>query len=129
MDDKELANFIPHYGDRVALRSYLKKAYDQRKKIKSDTGSFIETKVKGNEKTKELSAKNQMSESDSDVDEGIGQTGTLNPYKGNQNATQDSRKVKFGIKSKLDDTFVNIRVKKGGGPRDIKLKSHLRKEN
>lgn len=55
MDDKELANFIPHYGDRVALRSYLKKADDQRKKkIKSDTGSFIETKVKGNEKTKEI---------------------------------------------------------------------------
>lgn len=25
MDDKELANFIPHYGDRVALRSYIKK--------------------------------------------------------------------------------------------------------
>lgn len=30
---------------------------------------------------KKLSAKNQMSESDSDVDEGIGQTGTLNLIK------------------------------------------------
>lgn len=89
----------------------------------------LRQKLKEMRRPNKLSAKNQMSESDSDVDEGIGQTGTLNPYKGNQNATKDSRKVKFGIKSKLDDTFVNIRVKKGGGPRDIKLKSHLRKEN
>lgn len=57
MHDKELANFIPHYGDRVALRSYIKKRYMTKKnlkKIKSDTGVFIETKVKGNEKTKEI---------------------------------------------------------------------------
>lgn len=128
MDDKELANFIPHYGDRVALRSYLKKADDQRKKKSKVTlVALLRQKLKEMRRPKKLSAKNQMSESDSDVDEGIGQTGTLNPYKGNQNATKDSRKVKFGIKSKLDDTFVNIRVKKGGGPRDITAKKSSKK--
>lgn len=61
----------------------------------------LRQKLKEMRRPKKSSAKNQMSESDSDVDEGIGLTGTLNPYKGNQNATKDSRKVKFGIKSKL----------------------------
>lgn len=59
--------------------------------IKSDTGSFIETKLKEMRRPKKSSAKNQMSESDYDVDEGIGHTGTLNPYKRNQNATKDLR--------------------------------------
>lgn len=128
MDDKELANFIPHYGDRVALRSYIKKVDDQKKKKSKVTlVASLRQKLKEMRRPKKSSAKNQMSESDSDVDEGIGHTGTLNPYKGNQNATKDSRKVKFGIKSKLDDTFVNIRVKKGGGPRDITVKKSSKK--
>lgn len=128
MDDKELANFIPHYGDRVALRSYIKKVDDQKKKKSKVTlVASLRQKLKEMRRPKKSSAKNQMSESDSDVDEGIGHTSPLNPYKGNQNATKDSRKVKFGIKSKLDDTFVNIRVKKGGGLRDITVKKSYKK--
>lgn len=41
----------------------------------------LRQKLKEMRRPKKLSAKNQMSESDSDVDEGIGQTGTLNLIK------------------------------------------------
>lgn len=46
---------------------------------------------------KKSSAKNQMSESDSDVDEGIGHTGTLNPYKFKEIKMQQRIHVKLNL--------------------------------
>ncbi|XP_061180800.1 uncharacterized protein LOC133189443 [Saccostrea echinata] len=98
----------------------------KKKKSKVTLVASLRQKLKDMRRPKKSNAKNQMSESDSDVEEHI--ENTINPYKGNQNATKESRKIKLGIKSKLDDTFVNIRVKKGGGPRDITVKKSSKKK-
>ncbi|XP_062596427.1 uncharacterized protein LOC134257862 [Saccostrea cucullata] len=100
----------------------------KKKKSKVTLVASLRQKLKDIRRTKKSNAKNQISESDSDEEEGSESTCTINPYKGNQNATKDTRKIKLGIKSKLDDTFVTIRVKRGGGPREVTVKKSFKKK-
>ena len=129
MDDKDLAQFIPLYGDRIALRSFLKKEDEKRrKKSKVTLVASLRQKLKNMRRPKKLNSKDKMfekDESDSDLES---PENAANPYKGNQNATKETRKIKFGLKSKVDDSFLNVRVKKGGGPRDMSVKKSWKKK-
>ncbi|CAC5426270.1 unnamed protein product [Mytilus coruscus] len=103
MDDRELSKSIPRYGDRVLVRSFLRK--------------------QNSPNTRNPKRKSKGGSSDSESED------TSNRYTGNQNALKGTRQVKL-VLMKKDKTgqFTKIWTQKGGGPRKLPINKSAKKD-
>ncbi|CAC5365097.1 unnamed protein product [Mytilus coruscus] len=103
MDDRELSKFIPRYGDRVLVRSFLRK--------------------QNSPNTRNPKRKSKGGSSDSESED------TSNRYTGNQNALKGTRQVKL-VLMKKDKTgqFTKIWTQKGDGPRKLPINKSAKKD-
>ncbi|KAK3097777.1 hypothetical protein FSP39_013093 [Pinctada imbricata] len=126
MNDRELSKFIPLYGDRIALRSFLQKEEaNKRRRSKVTLVTSLRQKLKEMRRSKTKNTEGSITDGSDDHEE----HDDRNPFKGNQNATKNTRKVKLGIKVNVDNCFVSVRTKKGGGPRDIQTPKTAKKKD
>ncbi|MEW8545903.1 MAG: hypothetical protein AB2693_20465 [Candidatus Thiodiazotropha sp.] len=116
MTDDELASYVPLHGDRVKLRHHLKR---QDKEIRSCTKrdkllTILKEKV---EAQRQKSNRNR----DTEVPVNEEDMRRVNGQPGNKHASKHTRRIELGWIHKTNTGSVQIRLKKGGGTRKIRI--------
>ena len=118
MSDDDLSSYIPHHGDRIRLRSRLRKQEKPQEK-KNKLLTILQQKLELAQKKK--SPHNTVSEEEE----------MRNPHRpfGNRNAVKQNRLIEIGWIHKTSQRSIQVRVNKGGGTRKLEVSKTVIKEN